>query len=242
VAKAALRLIGRTRICANAPAMRPGWSRCQRAGNGPSRRDWPSTMESLRRLAWRTRQRVLPSSALGKACDYLLLQWSPLSAHLRHGESRLDNNLVENAIRPSCIGKRTGCSSATPTPASAPPYPLLADRLLPAPRQGPLCLPARHPHPAATHDQPGRYSPLLTPARWQPASACTFASSGNHCDVTMVTIPYITLLSSNASHVGPRPDADPARPPPLQLLVSRADALPAAVPQRKATLGFLSGC
>ncbi|MEY2880722.1 MAG: hypothetical protein RLZZ15_3102, partial [Verrucomicrobiota bacterium] len=33
-------------------------------------------------------------------------QWAPLSAHLHHGESRLDNNLVENAIRPSCIGKK----------------------------------------------------------------------------------------------------------------------------------------
>jgi hypothetical protein len=48
----------------------------------------------------------LPKSTLGKACDYLLSQWAPLSAHLHHGESRLDNNLVENAIRPSCIGKK----------------------------------------------------------------------------------------------------------------------------------------
>ena len=63
-------------------------------------------MKSLHRLALHTRQRVLPKSALGKACDYLLSQWGPLSAHLHHGESRLDNNLVENAIRPSCIGKK----------------------------------------------------------------------------------------------------------------------------------------
>jgi hypothetical protein len=64
------------------------------------------TMESLKRLAFWTRQQVLPKSALGKACDYLINQWAPLSAHLRHGETRLDNNLVENAIRPSCIGKK----------------------------------------------------------------------------------------------------------------------------------------
>ncbi len=64
------------------------------------------TMTSLKRLALRARQRVLPKSTLGKACDYLLSQWAPLSAHLHHGESRLDNNLVENAIRPSCIGKK----------------------------------------------------------------------------------------------------------------------------------------
>jgi len=64
------------------------------------------TMESLRRLALRVCERVLPKSLLGKACRYLLNHWEPLSAHLRHGQTRLDNNLVENAIRPSCIGKK----------------------------------------------------------------------------------------------------------------------------------------
>lgn len=64
------------------------------------------TMESLRRLALRTRERVLPKSQLGKACGYLLNQWVALRAHLEHGQTRLDNNLVENAIRPSCIGKK----------------------------------------------------------------------------------------------------------------------------------------
>ena len=63
-------------------------------------------MHSLRRLALWARQRVLPKSTLGKACDYLLGQREPLVAHLHHGVSRLDNNLVENAIRPSCIGKK----------------------------------------------------------------------------------------------------------------------------------------
>jgi hypothetical protein len=29
-------------------------------------------MESPRRLAWHARERVLPKSALGKPCDYLL--------------------------------------------------------------------------------------------------------------------------------------------------------------------------
>lgn len=64
------------------------------------------TMASLKRLALWTRQRVLPKSALGKACDYLLSQWESLVQHLRFGQTRLDNNLVENAIRPSCIGKK----------------------------------------------------------------------------------------------------------------------------------------
>jgi transposase len=64
------------------------------------------TMASLKRLALWARQRVLPKSTLGKACDYLLGQWESLVTHLRFGQSRLDNNLVENAIRPSCIGKK----------------------------------------------------------------------------------------------------------------------------------------
>lgn len=104
-AKAALRLIGRMYRRERewdeaklAPALRA----VERAKpEGLAR-----TMASLRRLALHARQRVLPKSALGKACDYLLSQWSPLSAHLRHGETRLDNNLVENALRPSCIGKK----------------------------------------------------------------------------------------------------------------------------------------
>ena len=72
--------------------------------NGPD--GLARTMQSLRRLAQWVRPRVLPKSLLGGACTYLLNQWEPLSAHLHHGESRLDNNLIENAIRPSCIGKK----------------------------------------------------------------------------------------------------------------------------------------
>lgn len=64
------------------------------------------TMASLKRLALWTRARVLPRSGWGKACDYLLSQYESLVQHLRFGQTRLDNNLVENAIRPSCIGKK----------------------------------------------------------------------------------------------------------------------------------------
>ena len=64
------------------------------------------TVRLLRRTAEHLRGRVLPQSLLGKACSYLLGHWEPLTAHLDHGRSRLDNNLVENAIRPSAIGKK----------------------------------------------------------------------------------------------------------------------------------------
>jgi transposase len=67
---------------------------------------YPRRLYWLKRLALGLRERVLPQSGLGKACDYLLKYWEPLTRHLEHGETRIDNNLVENAIRPSAIGKK----------------------------------------------------------------------------------------------------------------------------------------
>jgi len=69
-------------------------------------RDFTRKLHWLRVVVLRVRQQVLPKSGLGKACTYLLGQWTPLCEHLRHGETRLDNNLVENAIRPSALGKK----------------------------------------------------------------------------------------------------------------------------------------
>jgi transposase len=60
----------------------------------------------LRRIAVGLRSQVLPRSQLGKACSYLLDHWNALVAHQQHSFTRLDNNLVENAIRPSAIGKK----------------------------------------------------------------------------------------------------------------------------------------
>jgi hypothetical protein len=49
---------------------------------------------------------ALPQSLLGKACSYLLNHWEVLVAHQNHSFTRIDHNLVENAIRPSAIGKK----------------------------------------------------------------------------------------------------------------------------------------
>ena len=64
------------------------------------------TLVLLKKLALLLRQRARPKSGLGKACGYLLSQWSPLVSHCMFGETRLDNNLIENAIRPSAVGKK----------------------------------------------------------------------------------------------------------------------------------------
>jgi transposase len=64
------------------------------------------TLAWLHQLAQQLRERALPQSLVGKACDYLLGHWTPLTAHLQHGRTKLDTNAVENAIRPSALGKK----------------------------------------------------------------------------------------------------------------------------------------
>lgn len=52
------------------------------------------------------RGRYLPQSNLGQAIDYALGQWPTLTVYLDHGRVEIDNNLVENAIRPTALGKK----------------------------------------------------------------------------------------------------------------------------------------
>ena len=52
-----------------------------------------------------TLSEVVHRTDTGKACEYLLRHWESLTRHVDLGESRLNNNPVENAIRPSAIGK-----------------------------------------------------------------------------------------------------------------------------------------
>lgn len=49
---------------------------------------------------------VAPKSAIGKAIAYSLNQWSYLEAYVHHGEVEIDNNLVENLIRPFALGRK----------------------------------------------------------------------------------------------------------------------------------------
>jgi hypothetical protein len=64
------------------------------------------SLDWLHRLALALRERYLPHQLLGKASGYLLNHWKPLTAHVRYGRTRLDNNLIEQAIRPSAVGKK----------------------------------------------------------------------------------------------------------------------------------------
>ena len=48
----------------------------------------------------------LPQSPLAGAIEYALNQWSTLEVFLNDGRVEIDNNLVENAIRPTALGKK----------------------------------------------------------------------------------------------------------------------------------------
>ena len=51
-------------------------------------------------------QNVLPKSPIGKAITYMLNQWPRLEKYLEDGQLEIDNNLVENAIRPIALGRK----------------------------------------------------------------------------------------------------------------------------------------
>jgi transposase len=49
---------------------------------------------------------VLPKSAIGKAVAYTLNLWPLLEAYINDGKYEIDNNLIENAIRPLALGRK----------------------------------------------------------------------------------------------------------------------------------------
>ena len=49
---------------------------------------------------------VLPQSTIGQALYYSLQRWDKLSLYTTDGNLQIDNNLVENAIRPVAIGRK----------------------------------------------------------------------------------------------------------------------------------------
>ena len=53
-----------------------------------------------------TRLRTAPNSATAKAIDYSLKRWVALSRYAQTGDLPIDNNPVENSIRPIALGKK----------------------------------------------------------------------------------------------------------------------------------------
>jgi len=52
---------------------------------------------------------VLPKSAIGGAIAYTLNLWPGLENYLLYGQLEIDNNWIENKIRPLAIGRITIC-------------------------------------------------------------------------------------------------------------------------------------
>lgn len=78
-------------------------------------------VQRLKRALWLIKPRYLPQSALGKAFEYAFEQWPRLVGFLEDGRLEIDNNLVENAIRPTKLGAKNwlflGAEDAGPTSA-----------------------------------------------------------------------------------------------------------------------------
>jgi transposase len=60
-----------------------------------------------------------PKGLLGKAIAYCLNQWHKLERYLLDGRLRIDNNLIENAIRPFVLGRKNWLFSGNPRGAKA---------------------------------------------------------------------------------------------------------------------------
>jgi transposase len=63
-------------------------------------------LPGLRSRVEQVQPQVLPESPLGKAARYCINEWPALTRYLEDGRLELDNNLTENAIRPSAVGKK----------------------------------------------------------------------------------------------------------------------------------------
>jgi transposase len=52
------------------------------------------------------RRRTLPQGLLGQAIDYAWKRWEALTRFVGDGVLEIDSNLIENAIRPSTLGRK----------------------------------------------------------------------------------------------------------------------------------------
>lgn len=49
---------------------------------------------------------VLPKSSIGQAISYTLKLWPRLTRYIYNGQVEIDNNLIENSIRPTALGRK----------------------------------------------------------------------------------------------------------------------------------------
>ena len=66
----------------------------------------PEIWRTLKKRAEELRSKFLPKSTLGGAIRYFLNEYTALVGYLRDGRFEIDQNLVENSIRPTAVGRR----------------------------------------------------------------------------------------------------------------------------------------
>ena len=63
-------------------------------------------LQDLKSTIERLKAEVRPQTLTGKACQYAVGQWHGIKPYLDDGRVEIDNNLVENAVRPTKIGAK----------------------------------------------------------------------------------------------------------------------------------------
>jgi transposase len=76
-------------------------------------------LNRIKEILTENQSRVLPKSKLGIAVNYILNEWANLERYISDGNIPIDNNLVENAIRPFVVGRKNWLFYDTPEGAYA---------------------------------------------------------------------------------------------------------------------------
>ncbi|GJL61346.1 MAG: transposase [Nitrospirales bacterium] len=71
-------------------------------------------MDKLKVWLLENRDQVLPKSSIGQAINYACNRWKYMERYLEDGKLEIDNNLVENAIRPVAIGRKNYLFAGSP--------------------------------------------------------------------------------------------------------------------------------
>lgn len=92
-------------------------------GSDPEQRRTMRQQQSLPVLqefkAWLDSQNITPRSKLGEAITYTLNQWPRLLVYCQDGRLHIDNNGLENKIRPFAVGRKNWLFSASQGGANA---------------------------------------------------------------------------------------------------------------------------
>jgi hypothetical protein len=66
----------------------------------------PAICAAMKKRADELKPLLLPQSSLGKAVNYFINDYDAVKGYLEDGRFEIDNNLIENSIRPAAVGRR----------------------------------------------------------------------------------------------------------------------------------------